>query len=98
MTLQPLPPGVPYILRKILFSFFYQCTLYLDKDEVGVASLELVEPNVENDADIARHCQHDDKDNDDALDGLVDEMDESLRSSVILLCRRSWCSPILVQR
>jgi hypothetical protein len=73
-----------------LFSFFISVH-YLDKDEVGVASLELVEPNVENDADIARHCQHDDKDNDDALDGLVDEMDESWRSSsVILLC--PWCS------
>ncbi len=36
--------------------FFYQCTHYLDKYEVCVASFELVEPNVENDANIARHC------------------------------------------
>ncbi len=81
------------------FVFFFISVHYLDKYEVGVASFELIEPNVENDADIARHCQHNDEHNDDALDGLVDEMDESWRSSyVILLCRSPWFSPILSQR
>ncbi len=46
-----------------------------DQHEVRVAALELIEPNVEDDRDVARHCQQDDDHNDDALERLVEDVD-----------------------